>query len=69
MYVSREQVYARPEWSRRRPPGGVWMRGLVTLECGKPLQVVFVAEFGHAFTGVAVDDISILPGICDLGTC
>ena len=68
VYVSRDQVYARPEWSRRRPPGGMWTHGLVTLRCRKPLQLVFVAELGHLFTGVAIDDISILPGRCDLST-
>jgi len=65
LYVSRDQVYARPEWIRRRPPCAVWSHGLVTLGCGQPLQLVFVAEFGRAFAGVAVDDISILPGSCD----
>jgi len=69
VYITREQVYARPEWSRRQPPGGVWTRGLVTLRCRKPLQLVFVAELGHTFTGVAIDDISILPGRCDLSKC
>jgi len=65
MYVGRDQVYARPEWIRRWPPGGVWTRGLVVLGCGEPLQLVFVAEFGRAFTGVAIDDVSIFPGSCD----
>jgi len=65
MYIGRDQVYARPEWMRRRPPGGVWTRGRVTLGCGQPLQLVLVAEFGHVFTGVAIDDVSIFPGNCD----
>ena len=69
LYVGREQVYARPEWSRRQPPGGVWTRGLLTLGCGTLLQMVLVAELGRVFTGVAVDDISILPGSCDLSNC
>jgi len=69
MYIGREQVYARPEWSRRQPPGGVWTRGLLTLGCGMPLQLVFVAELGHLFTGVAIDDISILPGRSDWSKC
>jgi len=47
----------------------MWTRGLVTLGCGQPVQLVLVAEFGHLFTGVAIDDISILPGSCDLGEC
>ena len=46
--------------------GGVWTRGVVTLGCGHPLQLVLVAELGNVFTGVAIDDISILPGSCDL---
>ena len=58
------QVYARPEWSRRRPPGGVWTCGHVTVSCTQPLQLVLVAEFGHVFTGVAIDDVSITPGHC-----
>jgi len=46
--------------------GGVWTRGTLTLGCGHPLQLVLVAELGNVFTGVAIDDISILPGSCDL---
>jgi len=65
VYVTREQVYARPEWSRRHLPGGIWTRGLVTLSCNQPVQLVFVAELGHLFTGVAIDDIAILPGRCE----
>jgi len=69
MYTARQQVYARPEWTRHSPPGGTWTRGLIALRCGKPLQMVFVAEFGNTFSGVAVDDISFVPGQCDSSKC
>jgi hypothetical protein len=66
VYVGREQVYSRPEWSRRRLESGIWTRGAVHVSPrAAPLQVVFSVEFGEVFGGLALDDISVINGPCD----
>ena len=34
VYVSREQAYSRPEWSRSYVPDGDWLKGQVTFAAG-----------------------------------
>ena len=66
VYVGREQVYSRPEWSYRQPQVGVWTRGVIRVTPRvAPLQIVFAAQFMDVFGGIALDDISIINGICD----
>ena len=66
VYTGREQVYSRPEWSRRKLRRGVWTKGAVHIGHRlSPLQVVFAIEFGEVFGGLALDDISVVDGPCD----
>lgn len=66
VYISREQVYSRPEWSRRQPPSGVWLRAVIGIgQRSTPHQVIFAADFTELLGGIALDDISIIDGICD----
>jgi len=65
-YVGRDQAYSRPEWSRTRPTVGAWTQAevFVSVRRSVPLQVIFSAELGNSFSGVALDDISLADGTC-----
>lgn len=66
VYIGREQVYSRPEWSRRKLKVGTWTKGTVHVSPRTaPVQIVFAVEFGEAFGGLALDDISVIEGHCD----
>ena len=64
VYISREQAYSRPEWTRTGAPEGEWLKGEITFRAQHPLQAIFAAELENSFSGVALDDISLLPGPC-----
>lgn len=67
VYIGREQAYSRPEWSRLEPVIGEWTQAEVSVVRQAPLQVIFAAELGNIFSGVALDDISIMQGSCSGG--
>ena len=67
-YIGSDQAYSRPEWNRVRPVEGAWTQAELTLhQRSTPLQLIFSAELGNSFSGVALDDISILSGACSGG--
>lgn len=66
-YIGREQAYSRPEWSRQHPVEGQWTQAEVSVHHHSPLQVIFAAELGNGFSGVALDDVSIIEGDCSGG--
>ena len=39
VYVSRDQAYSRPEWSRRQSQENEWLKGEVVVNTNHPLQV------------------------------
>ena len=68
VYVSRDQAYSRPEWSRSSAPQDSWVKGQVVIKTQSLLQVIFAAELDNSFSGVALDDISLMEGNCYGGT-
>jgi len=69
-YISRNQAYSRPEWSRgSMVAGGAWMQAEVpvSVQVAVPLQFIFTVELGNGNSGVALDDISLIDIPCSGG--
>ncbi|KAK2148118.1 hypothetical protein LSH36_514g00022 [Paralvinella palmiformis] len=64
VYITRDQAYSKPEWSRSSVPENVWAKGEIAIHSKADIQVIFAAELDNSFSGVALDDMSILPGQC-----
>lgn len=67
VYVSSEQAYVHPEWNHGNTRGR-WTMGEVYISQRPSVQVIFSADNQDNGLGlVAIDDISILEGVCSGG--
>lgn len=67
VYIASEQAYVRPEWNHGNARGR-WTMGEVYISQQPSVQVIFSADNQDNGLGlVAIDDISILEGVCTGG--
>ena len=67
VFIKRSQMNGRPEWSRIIGSTSEWTQAQITIDVTAPLQVIFGADFSNNFSGLAIDDISLLQGQCSGG--
>ena len=67
VYVSTEQMYSQPEWSRELTVNSDWREAQVSFTTHTQLRVAFAAELHKTHSGIALDDITITAGTCQGG--